>query len=330
MATNPVKHGDLTIEQIAYIKKSIITSLRGARTSFWDKFCSHDSVNDGYSAYEWRKLNLPKVKLADLQDMQEGVTPAGLTLEYVNFKVQPVDFGTHIAYTDKSVKYNFDDVRRDASTRLSQHAFETVELRKARQFVSGTCTMTAETDNFFRDLTKARTYLKKNKVTPISGTKYGCILTPEQAGSILEKYQDKITHTSQREAVINGYLGELNGFILFENADEVLYKNETTAYALFIGKANGEMPVKTVSFGNAGVEVYNNALGEGVSVDAEGKVVADHNHQHGSVAYKVMGFATSITYDEAVIRCEYPVTQLELTVEDEDRTGFVKTEVSPK
>lgn len=329
MATNPVKHGDLTIEQIAFIKKNIITSLR-SKDSFWDKFCSHESVNDGHSSYEWRKLNLPKVKLSDIKDMQEGITPEGLTLEYVKFAVRPVNFGTYIPYTDESVKYNFDDVKRDASTRLGQHAFETVELRKARQFVAGTCTMSTTVD-FFKDATKARTILKKNNVKPISGNKYGCILTSEQAGEVLSTYQDKIQHTSQKEAVIDGYIGELNGFVLFENTSEVLYKNETTAYCLFIGKANGEMPVKTVSFGNANVEVYNNALGSGVSVDAEGNVVNDHNHQHGSVSYKVMGFATTITYDEAIVRAEYTIPSIyELEVTDADRTGYVAKESSPK
>jgi hypothetical protein len=329
MATNPIKHSDLTIEQMAYIKKNIITSLR-SKDAFWDKFCSHDSVNDGHSSYEWRKLNLPKVTLAQLKDMVEGVTPEGLDLTYVKFSVKPVNFGTHIAYTDESIKYNFDDVKRDASTRLAQHAFETVELRKARQFVAGTCTMTSKGD-FFQDLTKARTLLKKSKVTPISGTKYGCILTSELAGDVLNKYQDKITHTSQREAVISGYLGELNGFILFENTDEVLYKDATTVYTLFIGKANGEMPVKTISFGNDSVQTYDNPLGSGVSKDAQGNIVNDHNHQHGSVAYKVQGFATSILYDEAIIRAEYTIEEVyELEVADADRTDYVATETSPK
>jgi N4-gp56 family major capsid protein len=326
--SNPIMNKDLSIQQKEFVRKQILVALKDPKTSFWDKFCSHERVNDGHTSYEWRKLNIPDVKLDDLEDLQEGITPEGLDLTYVSFNVQPVDFGTYIEYTDKSVKYNFDDVKRDAGTRLSHHAFETVELRKGRQFVSGTFTMTPNADNFFKDLSKARIILRKNKVRPLTGSKYGCILTTEQSADILEKYQDKITHTSQKEAIIDGYIGELNGFILYENTSEVLYPSEGKGYALFIGKTEYGLPVKTVSFGDDSVKIIHKELGSSISKNAKGEVVADHLNQHGSVGYKVMGFATTIIADEAILRAEYNVTAINQTVADTDRTGFVKTETA--
>lgn len=344
-----VKHGDLSIQQITDIQKSLLVSLR-SRETFWDKFCSHTSIAAGMSELEWRKLNVPKLTKDQLANLAEGITPAGLSLQYVKFKTSPVDYGSWIGYTDKSKRYNFDDVVRDAKTVLGQRAFEEAEMRKGLNFIAGTCTMdlVSGTNGFLKTLLKARTYLKKNHIKPIRGNRYGCILAPEHAAQVLLDYETQITHTSEKEAIINGYIGELGGFILFENADEVMYKPAVAAaaavgtegqegyvpavaaqnaksYVLFIGKTEYGMPVQTVSFGNSSVEVYNNELGKAVSVDANGNVVADTLHQHGSVGYKVMGFAARILADEAIIRAEFDLGSegaWEKNVADANRSNY--------
>ena len=382
----PVKHGDLTNQQISQIQKNLIVSLRD-RDLFWDKFCSHTKANDGYSAYEWRKLNVTALTEADITNLTEGVTPAALPMTYLNFKVTPVDFGRHIEYTDKAKKYNFDDVVRDAKVILAQHSKENTEYRKALAYISGTCTMTpAEADitsanfDFLGDLLKVRTILKKNHVKAMSGNRFGCILPSEVAAKVLLKYKDSITHTSQKEALIDGYLGELGGFILYESvhpalynqpyetvtvaagtfttngsstlsADGYLYTKDGTVYTkvttgsfsdattyygkinrgyvLFIGKTEYGMPVQTVAFGDDSVEIINHGLGEGLSVNASGNVVADALNQHGTVGYKVMGFATRILFDEAVIRGNYKLSPVSLAVTDANRDGYQGSYTSP-
>lgn len=309
-----ITHGGLSIQQVTDIQKALLVALR-KRDTFWDKFCSHTSVANGYDKLSWRKLDVNALTQADIKNLAEGVTPAGLSISYKKYEVSPVNFGSWIGYTDESKKYNFDDVVADAKLVLGQRAFEEVEMRKAYQFICGTVTMdlttdTGTNDGFLKDLLKARTILKKNHAKPISGSKYGCILTPEQAADVLVKYKNSITHTSEKEAVIDGYIGELGGFIMFENADPTMYKaagsgQNAKGYCLFVGKTDYGMPVQTVSFGNSSIEVYNNELGKATSVDAEGHVVADTLHQHGSVGYKVMGFAARILAEEALIRAEF-------------------------
>lgn len=406
---NAVKHGDLDEQQIAEIQKQLLISLR-SKEAFWDKFCSHTAIGDGKSSYEWRKLNVPQLLPSQVADLEEGKTPAGLTMEYVKFSVTPVDFGSWIGYTDVSKKYNFDDVVRDAKVVLGQRAFEEVEIRKARKFVGAKCTMDLEsnslnkTDGFMKSLLKARTILRKNHIKPIRGNRFGCILTPEQAAQVLLDYETQITHTSEKEAIINGYIGELGGFILFENADPIMYKAAVTAvaavagtplaenaagtagtdyytrasseagagylndgtyaytkvssvpathaastyyplttigvdaanekgYCLFIGKTEYGMPVQTVSFGNANIEMYNNELGKAISTDANGNVVADVLHQHGSVGYKAMGFAVRVLADEAILRAEFDLGNDGAVdkdiIEDGNRTGYQYKHSSP-
>lgn len=375
---NEVKHGDLTVEQVTDIQKSIITSLR-SKDSFWDKFCSHDDkVNDGYSDLEWRKLNIPELTVAELSNLQEGVTPAGLSMTYVKFKTSPVDFGSYIPYTDKSAKYNFDDVRRDAKTILSQRAFDEVELRKALQFVAGTCTISMSTGNnaFLKTCLRVKTILKRNGVKPVRGNRFACVLPSEYAAQVLLDYENQITHTSQKEAVIDGYLGELGGFILFETTSEVVYgeryaktsdvaldesktyytvsNNVYTAVAepavanigsyyekiivgkiLFMGKTEDGMPVRTTPFGDASVKIIEKPLGSipyGV-VDSNGKVTevrGDNLEQRGSVGYKVMGFATRILHDEAILRATVDLAGIdELDVVDANRQHYQGSSTSP-
>lgn len=322
-----VKHGELSVQQIAHIQKDVLVSLN--KDTFWDKFCSHTSVPAGTDSVEWRKLNIPNLTSANIKNLTEGVTPESLEMTYVKFSVRPEDYGNWIEYTDKSKRYNYDDVVRDAKLVLSNDAHQQAEFRKANQFIAGTCTMDLKT-TFLESLLKARTILKRNKVKPISGQKFGCILSAEHAAKVLVDYANQITHTSQKEALIDGYLGELGGFILFETTHEAIYKDGTTSYVLFIGKSDFGMPVQTVAFGNDSVEVYDNGLGS-VPQYTDGAVRPDALHQRGSVGYKVMGFATRILADEAIIRAEYAITAKDvLDVEDDERFGYVESATSGK
>lgn len=399
-----VKHGELSIEQIAHIQKNILVFIN--RDTFWDKFCSHTSVPEGESSIEWRKLNVPKLSPDQIANLTEGVTPQNLQMEYVKFSVSPVDYGDWIAYTDKSKKYNYDDVVRDAKVVLSQRARDNAEIRKAMQFISGTCTMdlTANnvTDHFLKDLLKARTILIKNKIKPLANGKFGCILTPEQAAEVLIDYKSAITHTSEKEALINGYLGELGGFVLYECGDQIMYKEAKDAvaavagtplaanaagtegvvyytrasssagagylndgtyaytkvtgdipgthdanvyypltnvgsdaedakgYCLFMGKTEYGLPVQTISFGKANVEVIDKGLGSIPQYDADnGGLRPDALNQRGSVGFKVMGFAARILHDEALIRAEWALTAQSMDVVDSNRKHFVAKNVSP-
>lgn len=329
-----VKHSELSVQQIAHIQRHLVAMLN--KDTFWDKFCSHGaSAPEGTDSYEWRKLNYKHLTAADIVNLQEGITPAGKKLEYVSFKVTPEDYGNWIGYTDKSKKYNYDDVVKDAKTVLGMDAHEQAEFRKAKQYVSGKCTITVDTgtNGFLKTLLKAKTILKRNGIKPISGNRYGCILTSEQAASVLLDYAAQITHTSQKEALIDGYLGELGGFILYETTHEAMYtvSGETTkGYCLFFGKSAYGMPVQTVPFGKDSVEVYDNGLGSIPQYDETNGMRPDALHQRGSVGYKRMGFATRIVADEAVLRGEVTLTAKDvLEVADANRSHYVAKSTSP-
>ena len=109
----------------------------------------------------------------------------------------------------------------------------------------------------------------------------------------------------------------------------------THSYVLFIGKTEKGLPVETVAFGDDSVKVINKPLGSIPQAVMESTTVVgvrgDNLDQRGSVGYKVMGFATRILHDEAIIRGEYIISggKVGLDIDDSARTGYVSKHTSP-
>lgn len=331
-----VKHNELSVEQVTKIGKSLLAHAR--LEPFWGKFTRHQANEAGYHEISWRKLIYHNVTVADLKDLEEGKTPDPMKLSYAEFKCSVSNYGNWIPYTDESKRYNYDDVVRDAKNFLSDDAEQQAELRKAVQFYKGTCVITAATgtDGFLKTLLKARTILKKNKAKTVVDRKYVAVLPDEIANQVLIDYQDRLTDTTEKNAIIEGYIGCLGGFILYSRTDEPCYKNNTTGYVIFFGKSINGLPVGTTSIGDSNIEVYDNGLGSipDYEKDAEGKIIAvkpDALRQRGSVSYKVMGFGTRIIDDEAILRCEMPLEKItEGHIEDSARQHYVRTSTSPE
>lgn len=304
---NMVKHGELTVEQMSDIQKNLLVNIK--REPFWGKFCSHQTFGEGHDAIEWRKLILADLTPADIVNLTEGHTPDPKKMVYAKYKSTVVNFGNYIEYTDESKRYNFDDVVRDAKVVLSDDSVQQLELRKGNQFVSGTCTMT-HGSTFLADLLKAKIILKKNGGKPVSAGKFICIMPSEISADVLTTYKDSITHTSQKEALIEGYLGELGGFILYDTTSPVIYKaNGLKGYVLFIAKSRFGLPVGTISIGSSNVQTFDDGLGSVPEYDG-GVAKPDALHQRGTVGYKVMGFGTRIIADECVLRMEMDCTAI--------------------
>ena len=256
-----VKNKDLTVEQVTSIGRSLLAHSR--LEPFWGKFTRHQENEKGFSEISWRKLVYNDVKVADLKDLEEGKTPDPSKLTYVEFKCGVSDYGNWIPYTDKSARYNYDDVVRDAKNVLSDDACQQAELRKAVQFYKGTCTITAvEGENgFLKTLLKAKTILKKNKIKPLTDGKYICVLPDEIANDVLIDYKNQLVDTAEKNAIIEGYIGCLGGFILYARTDEPCYKDESTGYVIFFGKSVQGLPVGTISIGDSNISVFDNGLG---------------------------------------------------------------------
>ena len=314
-----VLHSDLTDEQVTYVQKGVIETIKHA--PFFDKFCEHIQVPAGNSKFQYRKLVLTDPTA--LQALTEGVTPSAEKMTYATFEGDVKDYGRWIEYTDADVRYNIDNVVDNAHTVLANDAATDMDLVEGAEFVKSTCAITTDPD-FYALLMKARTILRKNKAKPFIGGRFACICPPEIASTVLVTYKDSITHTSQSEAIIDGYLGELGGFVLYECTEPVMYKDAANkiGYILFMGKDfNGQLPVATTNIGDGGVKVYDTPLGS---------LGNDPLHQRGAVGYK-FNLGTHIRADEALLVSTFactPVTE-KVNPAESTKTGYKSSSTSP-
>ena len=323
MAESLIKYAELTLEAQALIQKSITTTL--AQDTFWDKFCDHKRYAANYDHIEYRKQILSDLSASDLVALTEGVTPAGLKVTVASFKCGVGDYGNYIGYTDKDVRYGYDNIVDMAQTELSNKALEVREGLEAKQFLAGKSTVTAEA-TYSATALKAHAILVKNKAKPLVNGMYGWIMTPEESIAVLAELADKITHTSQNNAVINGYIGEYAGFVLYTNSDDAMYGTENAkavGYEIFLGKNNEGLPVVCTAIGDNNTQIIHKALGASGSLDPI--------DQRGTVGYKIQGFGTHIQGDEVILRGYHELAKITESVKptESSKTGFVKSETSP-
>ena len=337
MPDNLVKIKDLTDLQVAEIRKGVV---KGAElTPFWDKFTTHRSYEPNRNSVQTKALIYDNLTPEDLVNVEEGVTPPPSKLQYATLEYRTATFGDWIGYTDESVRHGFSDVVEDATTTLGMNANEQLELRKARAFVSGTSVVSYK-GSILDTLLQNRVILQKNGVKPVKDGKYIAVLTPEHSIQVLKDHAHELQQTSQKEALIEGFIGSLAGFYIYENANPFMYKQSGTpgqpaeaGYIIVFGKdGRGRLPVETIEIGSSAVEVYNNPLGSTPQYSADkGTIYPDALHQRGSVGYKVQGFGVAIVAEEALLRCEAPLTEITEGVKPaiEDADGFVSKSTSP-
>lgn len=333
-----VKHDDLTVNQVTFIKKNVIAEV--LNEDDFTPLMAEDAIPEGYDKLSWDKLIYTAPTTTDAYKLTEGVTPEPEDLGIARFEVSVDDYGKWIPYTDKSVKYGFHDVVNLANTKLANDARRITSIVKGSIFYQGVNTVTAETtleDTFL----KAGVILYKNEAEPFIGSEYLAIVTPEVAKDILKTYKDDITHTSEKEAIIKGEIGSIWGFRIIKRKYPFCYSSGKS-YIVFMGKSGTlkTSPVSTVKLGEANVEVYNNPLGSipqanmgtADSTDVVVSVYPDATHQRGSVAFKIQGLGACIKDDSALLRCEWTTAQITQSVgmADSARKHYTTESKSPK
>lgn len=291
----------LNTQHIPDILDTTIARLKNEK--WWRKFTKTIKYREGRSSYEYNVKMFNDLTEVEIIALASGVTPPPSKLSYFRKSGSVADYGRWIAYTDKTIKYNFDDVVAHAKAVISDEMVQIVEHLTARQFTLTKRTMTVKSTTW-ATLGQARILLKKQKAGKIDG-KYIAVVTPEYAQVILDENKDAFQGDQKNSIMETGFIGTLNGFHIFEaeNAD-VLYLADGKQLALFFGTnpEEGGFPVAAVECGAANVEVWDNGLGS--LPDEANPQFGDALKQRGSIAGKIMGFGTTITNDNYIIKCE--------------------------
>lgn len=173
--------------------------------------------------------------------LTEGVTPKGAAVNITRVKGEPEQFGNYVSYTDQ-----LDFFANDPSPEvlkytelLTENQLETFEHLDAMElasglnvFYAGNATSRASLTDVLtvKDVRRAVTSLKRNKVQPADGTDYIAFIHPDVLYNIWNDEDWRQPHTySDTKELYDGEIGRLFGVRFIEDPDAYVFRGEPFA-----------------------------------------------------------------------------------------------------
>ena len=173
--------------------------------------------------------------------LTEGVTPKGAAINITRVKGEPEQFGNYVSYTDQLDFFANDpspEVLKYAEL-LTENQLETFEHLDAMElasglnvFYAGEATSRSELTNVLtvKDVRRAVTSLKRNKVQPADGTDYIAFIHPDVVYNIYNDEEWRQPHTYRdTKQLYDGEIGRLFGVRFIEDPDAYVFRGEPFA-----------------------------------------------------------------------------------------------------
>lgn len=168
--------------------------------------------------------------------LTEGITPKGNAVHITRIKGEPEQFGNYVSYTDQLDFFASDpspEVLKYTDL-LTENQLETYEHLDAMElssglnvFYAGTATSRATLSDVLtvKDIRRAVTSLKRNKVQPADGTDYIAFIHPDIVFSIWNDDEWRQPHTySDTKELYAGEIGRLFGVRFIEDPDAYVFR----------------------------------------------------------------------------------------------------------
>lgn len=173
--------------------------------------------------------------------LTEGVTPRGAAVNITRIKGEPEQFGNYVSYTDQ-----LDFFANDPSPEvlkytelLSENQIETFEHLDAMElasglnvFYAGEAKSRAELTDVLtvKDVRRAVTSLKRNKVQPADGKDFIAFIHPDVTYNIHNDPEWRQPHTyADTKELYSGEIGRLFGVRFIEDPDAYVFRGEPFA-----------------------------------------------------------------------------------------------------
>lgn len=173
--------------------------------------------------------------------LTEGVTPRGAAVNITRIKGEPEQFGNYVSYTDQ-----LDFFANDPSPEvlkytelLSENQIETFEHLDAMElasglnvFYAGEATSRSELTGVLtvKDVRRAVTSLKRNKVQPADGKDFIAFIHPDVTYNIHNDPEWRQPHTyADTKELYDGEIGRLFGVRFIEDPDAYVFRGEPFA-----------------------------------------------------------------------------------------------------
>lgn len=173
--------------------------------------------------------------------LTEGVTPTGQAVNVTRIKGEPQQYGNYVSYTDQLDFFAHDpspEVLKYTEL-LGENQIETYERLDAMElasglnvFYAGTATSRGELSDVLsvKDVRRAVTALKRNKVKPADGKNYICFIHPDVVYNIWDDKEWRDVHTYKDTTnVYTGEVGKLFGVRFIEDPDAYVFYGNSIA-----------------------------------------------------------------------------------------------------
>lgn len=240
------------------------------------------------------------------QPLTEGVTPTGSAVNITRIKGEPDQFGNYVSYTDQLDFFAHDpspEVLKYTEL-LTENQLETYEHLDAMElasglnvFYSGTAESRSELSEVLtvKDVRRAVTSLKRNKVQPADGTDYIAFIHPDVVFNIWSDEEWRQPHTyADTKQLYDGEIGRLFGVRFIEDPDAYVFRGEA-----FAGKYD-ELSIIKVDKSNKKIYVAETIESGDVSSFTSKKIYIDNKKYTVASAAAGMNGAACLTLSDTI------------------------------
>jgi len=251
---------------------------------------------------EWRKFNTFAKALTPLT---EGVIPTGQTFGMSKIEAETTQHGDYVAVSDRLELESYDDVIFGATEEMGASEGETFDTLTRNILIAGNSVAYANGDKRSTLtntdvltpalISKAVTWLKKNKAPRFDGNTYVAVIHPSVAEDLRASSEWKEFHKYADVApIFNGEIGTLHGCRFIESNEAKIWAN---------AGASGVAVYATLFFGKDAFGVLD-PQGEGMEMIVKPREVAGGPlNQFSTIGYKFCHGA-KILYEERMLRME--------------------------
>ena len=318
-----VKLGDLPAEQKEQIRDAIIYSAEHVAEFYSETNKTPLDANKASMTYT--RSYLPEIdKTSDRykNGLVEGVTPEPEQINEADFSVPVMENGWFYRFTRKALNHSYRSVK-ERCVKFLQNIFNSYHDEKIADAYLSSANIVTDIDLLnFDDLLTLGTILFTNGAATFDGGFYKLKVPPEVADKMLSKYKEIITHTTQKEAVVKGEIGELAGFRVIKSRLQAFKPSNGKARFVAYGLTQkGEYPVGITSYDNLNAEIIYHKPGSNGN---------DELNQRGSIGLFVDGHGFYVYDDSVCITGEATITGLTSTekFDNSKRSNLVSTTVA--
>lgn len=273
-----------------------------------------------YTRVEYPELD--KTSFRYKHGLIEGETPDPEQIKMASYTISLIPNGWYYEFTDRAANHALHDLKSIMVNCLKDLFNQYHDEKIADAYLTSASVVTNTDLTKLEDLIALKNQLKKNKAKEIDGF-YILKVDSDVTSKMLLSYKDMITHTTQKESLINGEIGEIAGFRLVNSNLQAFKKDSSKGYPFIAyGKLRtGQYPIGCVAYDNMNSQIIWKGLGE---------LGNDPLNQRGSVGLKVDGHGFAVMDDSAVLNGYQVATGITATTpfDRSNLSNFVQSNIA--